>query len=172
MFTPLRLALRMLGKNPGFSLVAIASLAIGIGATSASFSIVDTLLLRPLPVREPARVMVVTPAKMGAFGTDSSLSYPDYRDLRDGNRTFEGLVASTLWAFAFSPDATIVPKTTYGTYVSGNFFQTLGVRPVLGRGFLQSEDQAVGRDAVVVVRGLHRTWRAHSHNFSAKGDRA
>jgi predicted permease len=151
MLTPLRLALRMLGKNPGFSLVAIASLAIGIGATSASFSIADMLLLRPLPVLEPGRVVAVTPAKMGAFGTDSSLSYPDYRDLRDGNRTFDGLVASRLWAFGYSPDATVLPKTTYGTYVSGNFFQTLGVRPVLGRGFLESEDQAVGRDAVVVL---------------------
>ena len=151
MFTPLRLALRMLSKNPGFTLVAIASLAIGIGATSASFSIADMLLLRPLPIVEPGRVVAVTPAKMGAFGTDSSLSYPDYRDLRDGNRTFDGLVASRLWAFGYSPDATVLPKTTYGTYVSGNFFQTLGVRPVLGRGFLESEDQAVGRDAVVVL---------------------
>jgi putative ABC transport system permease protein len=151
MFTPLRLALRMLGKNPGFTLVAIASLAIGIGATSASFSIADVLLLRPLPVLEPSSVVEVTPARMGAFGTDSSLSYPDYRDLRDGNRSFDGLVASQLWAFGFSPDATVIPKTTYGTYVSGNFFKTLGVRPVLGRGFLESEDQAVGRDAVVIL---------------------
>jgi putative ABC transport system permease protein len=151
MLRPLRHALRMLRKNPGFTMVAIWSLAIGIGATSASFSIADVLLLRPLPVLEPSRVVAVTPAKMGAFGADSSVSYPDYRDFRDANRSFDGLVASRLWAFGFSPEATAVPKTIYATYVSGNFFQTLGVQAALGRGFLESEDQAAGRDAVVVL---------------------
>src|SRR5580704_17448601 len=151
MFRSLRHALRMLRKNPGFTLVAVGSLAIGIGATSASFSIADMLLLRPLPVLEPSRVVAVTPAKMGAFGVDAAISYPDYRDFRDSNRSFEGLVASSLSAFGFSPDATVLPKTTYGTYVSGNFFRTLGVQPALGRAFLESEDQAVGRDAVVVL---------------------
>src|ERR1700733_10879803 len=151
MLRPLRHALRMLRKNPGFTLVAVCSLAIGIGATSASFSIADGLLLRPLPVLEPSRVVAVTPAKMGAFGVDQSISYPDYRDFRDNNRSFDGLVASSLWAFGFSPNATVLPKTTYGTYVSGNFFRTLGVQPALGRAFLESEDQAVGRDAVVVL---------------------
>ncbi len=151
MFRSLRHALRMLRKNPGFTLVAVASLAIGIGATSASFSIADVLLLRPLPVLEPSRVVMVTPAKMGAFGADSTLSYPDYRDFRDNNRSFEGLIASSFAPFGFSPDATVLPKTTYGSYVSGNFFRTLGVRPALGRAFLESEDQAAGRDAVVVL---------------------
>jgi len=151
MLTPLRHALRMLRKNPGFTLVAIGSLGIGIGATSASFSIADVLLLRPLAVPASSSVVAITPAKMGAFGADSAISYPDYRDFRDGNRTFEGLVASSLAAFGFSPDASAVAKTTYGAYVSGNFFRTLGVQPALGRGFLESEDRAVGRDAVVVV---------------------
>lgn len=141
----------MLRKNPGFSLVAIGSLAIGIGATSASFSIADVMLLRPLPVLEPSRVVAVTPSKMGAFGADSALSYPEYRDFRDANRSFDGLVASGLHAFGFSPDAKALPKTTYGSYVSGNFFRTLGVQPVLGRAFLESEDQAGGSDAVVVL---------------------
>jgi len=151
MLRHIRHAVRMLRKNPGFSLVAICSLAIGIGATSASFSIADVLLLRPLPVLEPSRVVAVTPSKMGAFGADSSLSYQDYRDFRDSNRSFDGLVASEFQAFGFSPDAKALPKTTYGTYVSANFFQTLGVQPVLGRGFLDSEDGAAARDAVVVL---------------------
>src|SRR5579862_835837 len=151
MFRSLRLALRMLRKNPGFTLVAIGSLAIGIGATSASFSIADVMLTRPLPVPESGRVVAITPAKMGAFGADSAFSYPDYRDLRDSNRSFDGLIAANLWAFGFSPDGKAVPKTTYGAYVSGNFFRVLGVQPALGRGFLESEDQAAGRDAVVVL---------------------
>jgi macrolide transport system ATP-binding/permease protein len=141
----------MLGKNPGFTLVAIGSLAIGIGATSASFSIADVLLLRPMEVPETSRVVAITPANMGAFGADTTISYPDYRDLRDGNRSFTGLVAVGWWAFGFSPDAKALPKTSYGAYVSGNFFQTLGVQPALGRAFLASEDQAAGRDAVVVL---------------------
>ena len=151
MLRHIRHAVRMLRKNPGFTLVAICSLAIGIGATSASFSIADVMLLRPLPVLEPSRVVAVTPSKMGAFGADSGLSYPDYRDFRDANRSFDGLVASGLHAFGFSPDAKALLKTTYGTYVSGNFFQTLGVQPVIGRGFLESEDVPGARDAVVVL---------------------
>jgi predicted permease len=151
MLRSLRHALRMLRKNPGFTLVAVLSLGIGIGATSASFSIADALILRPLPVLEPGRVVSVAPAKMGAFGTDTQISYPDYRDFRDNNRSFEGLIAEGFSRFTFSPDAIEFPKIAYGVFVSGNFFRTLGVQPALGRALLDSEDQAVGRDAVVVL---------------------
>jgi len=151
MLKSLRHAVRMLRKNPGFTLVAICSLAIGIGATSASFSIADVLVLRPLPVPEQSRVVSVIPAKMGPFGADTAVSYPDYRDFRDNNRSFEGLLAEGFSRFTFSPDATVLPKIAYGVFVSGNFFRTLGVQPALGRAFLDSEDQAVGRDAVVVL---------------------
>lgn len=151
MFRSLRLAVRMLRKNPGFTVVAIVSLAIGIGATSAGFSMADVLLLRPMAVPSPSRVVAIAPAHEGAFGTDSTLSYPDYRDLRDNNRTFEGLVASAFMSFGFSPDAATLPKVTYGAFVSGNFFRVLGVNPSLGRGFLDSEDQPAGRDAVVAL---------------------
>jgi predicted permease len=151
MLRSLHHALRMLCKNPGFTLVAVGSLAMGIGATSASFSITDGLLLRPLPVLDPGRVVAVTPAKMGAFGTDSSISYPDYRDFRDNSRTFDSLIASSFSSFGFTPDANTVPKTRYGAYVSGNFFRGLGVQPTLGRAFTESEDQDAGRDAVVVL---------------------
>ena len=140
----------MLRNNPGFTLVAICSLAMGIGATSAGFSIADAMLMRPMPVFEPSRVVTVTPGRQGAFGVDSTLSYPDYRDFRDNNRTFEGLIASDFTSFGFSPDATTLPKVTYGAFVSGNYFRVLGVQPVLGRAFLDSEDR-VGRDAVVVL---------------------
>ncbi len=151
MFRSLRHALRMLRNNPGFTLVAIGSLAIGIGATSASFSIADVLMLRPLPVLEPSRVVSVTPTNQGAFGANAAISYPDYRDFRDNNRSFEGLIASSFAPFGFSPDAKVLPKVIYGTYVSGNFFHALRVQPSLGRGFMDSEDQATGRDAVVVL---------------------
>ncbi len=150
MLKSLRHALRLLQKSPGFTLVSICSLAIGIGATSAMFSFADALLLRPLPVLEPTRIASVTTASTEAF-SNSSLSYPDYRDYRDSNRSFDGLMAASLTSFGFKPDAAALPKVTYGMYVSGNFFRVLGVQPALGRGFLESEDQAVGRDAVVVL---------------------
>src|ERR1700693_2558578 len=101
MFRSLRHALRILRKDPGFTLVAVGSLAIGIGATSASFSIADVLMLRPLPVLEPSRVVSVTPANQGAFGANAEISYPDYRDFRDKNRTFAGLIASHFAPFGF-----------------------------------------------------------------------
>src|SRR5271170_7867710 len=150
MLKSLRHALRLLGKAPGFTLVSVSSLAIGIGATSAMFSFSDALLLRPLPVFEPTRIAAVT-TSTGEVFANTALSYPDYRDLRDGNRSFDGLMAASGISLGFKLDASSLPKVTYGMYVSGNFFRVLGVQPDLGRGFLESEDQAAGRDAVVVL---------------------
>ncbi len=151
MLKDLRYAARLLRKNPGFTAVAVCSLAIGIGATSAMFSFADALLLRPLPVLEPNRVVAVNTASSTAFAVSSALSYPDYVDFRDKNRSFAGLVACAFTNFGFSPSATSLPQTKFGMYVSGNFFQVLGIEPTLGRGFRLDEDQAQGRDAVVVL---------------------
>jgi predicted permease len=151
MLKQLRHSMRVLRKTPGSTLVAVASLAIGIGTASATFSIADALLLRPLPVLEPSRVVTILPADAGAFGANSSISYPDYRDFRDGNRSFEGLTASSFTNLSFSLDANEIPKVTWGLFASGNFFSTMGIQPALGRAFLESEDQAVGRDPVVVL---------------------
>jgi macrolide transport system ATP-binding/permease protein len=157
MLKSLRYALRLLTKTPGFTLVAICSLAIGIGATSAMFSFADALLLRPLPVLEPSRVVAVTTGTTEPFAP-MTLSYPDYRDFRDGNRSFDGLIAASISSFGFKPNAAALPKVTYGMYVSGNLFRVLGVQPALGRGFMESEDQAIGRDAVVVLG--HDYWQS------------
>lgn len=151
MFKSLRYALRLLGKSPGFTLVAICSLALGIGSTAAMFSFTDALLLRPLPVYEPSQIATVTSANSSAFGAGTAVSYPDYRDFRDDNRSFDGLFAAGTTSFGVSPDASTLPKVTFGFFVSGNFFRTLRVQPALGRGFMDSEDQAVGRDPVVVL---------------------
>ncbi|MGA2325645.1 MAG: ABC transporter permease [Bryobacteraceae bacterium] len=156
MLISLKHAFRVLRKDPGFTAVAICSLALGIGATSAAFSFADALLLRPLPVREPDRVVAISNATSGAFGSNTGLSYPDYVDLRDHNRSFDGLVASGYATFGFSPAAGAVPRMRFGLYVSGNFFRVLGVEPSLGRGFRSDEDQAEGRDPVVVLS--HGFW--------------
>jgi predicted permease len=151
MLKSVRHAARMLRKNPGFTIVAVCSLAIGIGATSAMFSFADALLLRPLPVFKPSSVVAISTAGSTAFGTNTAISYPDYIDFRDRNRSFEGLVASGYATFGFSPNQGTLPQMKFGLFVSGNFFHVLGVEPVLGRGFRSSEDQAVGRDPVVVL---------------------
>lgn len=167
MLKSLRHALRLLLKTPGFTLVSVCSLAIGIGATSAMFSFADALILRPLPVLEPTGIAAVATASTEAFA-NTAVSYPDYRDYRDGNRSFDGLIAASITSFGFKPDPTALPKVTYGMYVSGNFFRVLGVQPALGRGFMESEDQAVGRDAVVVLG--HDYWKSQFNaNPSAIG---
>ena len=146
---------RMLRKNPGFSAVAILSIAIGVGANAAMFSVADGLFLRPLPVpraRELVSVNITTPSG----GVDDQTSYPDYRDLRERTRTFDGLVAADgiLASFGGRPDE---PTTAqFGLAVSANLFDVLGVRPALGRTFRPDEDEVPGRDAVLML--AHATW--------------
>ena len=144
-------AFRELRKDPAFTLIAIFSLAIGIGATSAMFSFADALLLRPLPVMKPDGVVNVASAGSAAFGANTAVSYPDYEDVRDRNRSFDGLVAASYGQFGFSPDAKTLPRMKFGLFVSGNLFRVLGVEPTIGRGFRPDEDKAEGRDAVCVL---------------------
>jgi predicted permease len=143
-------AFRVLLKNPGFTLISIFSMAIGIGATSAMFSFADALLLRPLPVKEPSGVVAISAAG-SAFAGDPTISYADYIDLRNGSRSFHGLVAAGYAQFGFSPTPQALPRMKFGLYVSGNFFSVLGVEPALGRMFRADEDQARRRDPVVVL---------------------
>src|ERR1700734_2295595 len=91
MLHDLRYAVRTLRQSPGFALTAIASIALGIGANSAIFSLADGLLLRPLPVQNPSRV--VTLRSHSPSGKLGEISYPDFADLRDRNRSFEGMIA-------------------------------------------------------------------------------
>jgi predicted permease len=149
--TSINHALRVLRKDPVFTAVAICSMAMGIGATSAMFSFADAILLRPLPVAEASRVVAINTVKSAPFGINTMVSYPDYVDLRDHNRSFDGLVAASYARFGFSPDPSTLPHMKFGYFVSGNFFRILGVQPELGRAFRPDEDQAPGRDAVVML---------------------
>ena len=156
MLKDLRYAARMLRKNPGFMAVAVCSLAIGIGATAAVYSIADAILLRPLPVLKPSRVVAVSPITDQLFAGLNTISYPDYVDFRDRNRTFEGLIADAYSFYGFAPHASTLPRMKFGMYVSGNFFKVLGVEPTIGRAFRAEEDRATGRDAVAVLS--HDFW--------------
>ncbi|MBV9669596.1 MAG: ABC transporter permease, partial [Acidobacteriales bacterium] len=146
----------MLRKNVGFVFVAVCSLAIGIGATSGIYSIADALLLRPLPVPNPGGVIAVSPVTDQTLAGLNMISYPDYLDFRDRNQTFEGLAASAYSFFGFAADRATLPRMRYGMFVSGNFFQVLGVQPAIGRWFRAEEDQAIGRNPVAVLS--HDLW--------------
>ncbi len=148
----LRYGRRMLARNPGFTLVAVLSLGIGIGANSAMFSLADALLLRPLPVLRPSEVVTVAARAQGYILDRLGLcSYRDYLDYRDQSKSFAGLVAYRLNTFGFSPAPDVLPQMKLGTLVTGNFFRVMGVEPELGRSFRLDEDQVEGRDAVVVL---------------------
>jgi putative ABC transport system permease protein len=154
----LRHGRRMLAKNPGFTLVAVVSLAIGIGANSAMFSFTDALLLRPMPVLHPSEVVTVgTTESLGGLFNTLVESYRDYLDFRSQSKSFDGLVAFNDSTFGFATAPGELPQMKLGTLVSGNFFRVMGVQPELGRDFLPEEDRVPGRDAVLVLD--HDTWQ-------------
>jgi predicted permease len=162
MLHDLRYALRTLRQNPGFALVAIISLALGIGASSAMFSSADALVLRPLPVPDSSGIVTVQSQLQGEGNSNSisprsGLSYPDYKDLRDRNRSFSGLVAARSVLCGVAVEKGALSEMRLGELVSGNYFSVLGVEPELGRGFRTEEDKVPGRDAVVVLS--HDLWK-------------
>ncbi len=154
MLKDLRYAIRMLRKNPLFTVIAVCSLAIGIGANSAIFSLADAILLRPLPVLDPSSVVAVRMSSPS--DAMHQVSYRDYLDFRDRNKSFDGLVAMTIQSFGLSETADALPQRKVGLLVSGNFFRALGVEPSMGRGFRDDEDRVPGRDRVVVLS--HDLW--------------
>jgi predicted permease len=142
-------ALRMMVRNPAFTLIAVLSLGIGIGVNSTLFSLADALVLRPLSVSRPSEVVTVRSKAPSDSG--DSMSYRDYEDFRDRGGSFDGLVAFTTYTFGFKARPEDLPQVQLGMLVSGNFFQAMGVEPELGRGFRPDEDEVPGRDAVVVL---------------------
>ena len=145
-----RYGARMLRKNPGFTAVAILTLALGMGANTAIFSFVDQLLLRPLPFPEPDRL--VSPCYRSIRGSDVSdagMSFPDYVYYRDHSATLAGLAAFSDVEAGFRLDNQRVRLP--GEIVSYNYFSVLGVSPFLGRWFRPDEDAVPGRNPVVVL---------------------
>ncbi len=135
----LRHSARLLCRSPGFSLTAIVTLALGIGASTAVFTVVNALLLRPLPYREPARLLLVTGVDRGEETTVGCLSYPRYTLIANQTRVFAGVAG-------FAGDVATVTRPgeaeqVRAARVSPSFFDVLGVRPALGRTFVVSDEQ-------------------------------
>ncbi|MGH9903331.1 MAG: ABC transporter permease, partial [Pyrinomonadaceae bacterium] len=149
----LRYGFRMLMKRPGFTLVAVVTLALGIGANTAIFSGVSAFILRPLPVEEPGRLYRLFEARGGECEF-CDFSYPGYVDYRDQNDVFEGLIGHRLIQVALSDEDR--NDLAWGELVTGNYFDVLRVRPALGRGFLPEEDKTPGSHPVVVLS--HNLW--------------
>ena len=151
-----RQGVRMLLKNPGFSLVAVASIAVGVAACAAMFSVADGMVLRPLPVPRASEVVTINSTAPDDGGRPIGLSYPAYQDLRKTARSFDGIGAHRVLITSFALRREDQTESRLGFAVSGNLFDVLDVRPEMGRFFRPDEDQVPGRDAVAVIS--HDTW--------------
>src|ERR1051325_3689502 len=152
----LRFAVRQLLKNPGFTTVAVLTLALGIGANTAIFTLIDHVMLRFLPVRNPDQLLVVP----GVF------SYPRYERLRDLNQVFSGIFgAHLLPAMELTLPGQAIPQISLGELVSGSYFETLGVQAILGRTLLPDDDRCAECSPVAVIS--HALWK---RNFGANPD--
>src|SRR3954451_4474077 len=152
-----RYAIRQLIKSPAFTVVAVITLALGIGANSAIFSVIDTVLLRSLPFPNADRLTMIWATSPQHPGEDRQVqSYPDYLDLRAQNHTFEAVAAytsaSAIWGTG--EDSEDVP----GLAATSDIFTVLGTPPLLGRGFSRDDDKA---DAARVVVIGYSFWQRH-----------
>ena len=145
-------ALRSFRKNPGFTAIALLTIALSIGATSAVFSVVNAVLLRPLPFAEPDRLVWV----WGSWekGTEASVSAPDLLDYRAGNKSFDHLAAMSSIPAPINLTGSLQPEQIFGVFTTADFFDTLGVKPLLGRTFVAGEDQAGNEKVAVLSYGL------------------
>ena len=143
----LRLALRRLRQNPGFTVVAVLTLALGIGANTAIFSAINAILLRPLPVANPSEIVTLNEQLGG--NTFPSLSYPNYRDFRDRNTVLSGLMGYRILPASFGmPGAS---QRVWGYLVTGNYFDVLGVSAIAGRVFTPADDVTPGGHPLAIL---------------------
>src|SRR6059058_2820003 len=148
MLDDVRYALRQLRKSPGFTFVAILTLALGIGANTAIFSIVNAVLLRPLPYPDADRIMVLN--ESSGPGQDYSVALPDYFDWRNDDTVFEHLAATHKESRNLSGIPGRDPERVSCASVTRNFLSVVGVSPKIGRIFSEDEDK-VGAPPVVVI---------------------
>jgi predicted permease len=157
----LRFSARSFLRAPSFTATAVLSFAVGIGAPTAIYSLVDQVVLRALPVRDPGRLVLVdwrgVTASTSAFGTFNLLSYPLCRDLQQQDRFFEGVLCRAATNVALSTGAEAAPAPA--EVVSGSYFSVLGIRPSVGRLIADADDRAPGASPVVVLS--YDFWKTH-----------
>jgi len=153
MFQDLHYGVRMLLKNPGFTLIAVFTLVLGIGANTAIFSVVNAVLLRPLPFSEPERIVRLSESYLPTKSL-STVSFPNFLDWRSQNQVFTQMAAYR--EDGFNLQAGPEPKRVNGARVTVDFFAVLGVQPAAGRAFSAQED-APGGERVVILS--HAFWQ-------------
>ena len=146
----LKFALRQLRKSPGFSALAIITLAIGIGLNTAIFSLINDLFLRGLPFKEPSRVVHLYGGDKSRDLEDIGVSAPRYQHFRDGQTVFDGLAGENFFLFTLTGLGD--PVQVFGGRLTSNYFDLLGVRPIIGRNFLPQEEE--GADVAVVTKNF------------------
>lgn len=150
----LRYALRMLRRSPGFAVVAVLLLTLGIGGNTAIFSVVDAVLLKRLPVKDPEQLVLLSHTNSGEFS--DRFSYRNYEQIRDHDQTLSGVLAYYPLRLTVSIDGQ--PESALnGQLVSGNYYQVLGVNALLGRTIAPEDDRAHGAHPVCVIS--HGYWR-------------
>ena len=157
-----RYSLRMIAKAPGYAAIAVLTLALGIGANTTIFSWINSTLLNPIPgLASPNEVVALSLGR----GTDNPFpfTYPDFEAMRDGQQSFVGITAANIAPMSLTGKGK--PERVWGMVTSANYFDLLGVRPVLGRGFLPEEDTKPGGAPVAVIS--YRLWQTH---FGANPD--
>lgn len=153
LFQDVRYGLRMLVKRPGFTLIAIVTLALGIGANTAIFSLVNTVLLRPLQIEKPEQVYSIIPTSKAV--ALSAFSYPDYVDFRDRNDVLSGMVATRFAPIHLGRGER--SERMWGYLVTGNYFDVLGAKAFMGRTFAPEEDKTELTHPVVVLS--YNSWQ-------------
>jgi predicted permease len=151
----LRHTVRVLRRSPGFTIVAVLTLALGIGVNATMFSVVNAVLFRPLPVERPAELVNIY-GRTTETPSHDAVSYPNYLDYRAGTQTLTGLVAHTNFFASLSIDGS--SELVVGEIVSDNFFEVMGVRPAMGRAFVAEEFAGPGQGPVAILS--HRFWQA------------
>ncbi len=152
----LRFAARMLRKNPGFTIVAMLTLALGIGANAAIFSVVNSVLLQPLPYKDPARILNLSGMDLKTQTSGAFLSYTKYTQIQEQNKTLESIAG--FYPLTLSMVTEREPEAVNGARASVDFFRVLGISPARGRAFLPEEEQDGGPDVAVISDGF---WHSH-----------
>jgi predicted permease len=152
----LRQGWRQLARRPGFTVVAVLATGLGIGLTTAIFSLVDYALFRPFPVERPGELVNVYSAEPGGFLPEEPMAYPDIVDIGEASETLESLAANSMVLVAVEHGEEA--RLEIGNLVTGNYFETLGVRPAAGRLLTPADDQRGDPQPVVVLD--HATWQA------------
>src|SRR5262245_26329360 len=147
----LRSSFRALAASPQFTIVALVVLALGIGANAAIFSVVNAVLLRPLPFRDPDRLVLVSMQRDRGAGVLLPMSFPEYFDVRDQSGSFEAIGA---WSFGRGNVSAVEPEQVLYAVATANVFSILGVAPAIGPGFTAADDQPGARRAAVISHGL------------------